>query len=178
MPAPSDEVLPFVLSDGWPDPLPGCVVTFRESGIVLGSLLFEDDEWRALRSGPALSLRIDEHPVMDGWTTRDPDGTETHVEFEIPLLPVTVPPAAMAHSRAFEEWVWDTHGSLGRLLLWDEPRHWWIVQESDLELAITCAPKGMLSETSEALSWLSFGTEKGRQEVSALRERYAVDWAE
>jgi hypothetical protein len=43
------EVLPVHLSDGWPDVLPGRVSTLREAGIVLGGLLLEEDEWRALR---------------------------------------------------------------------------------------------------------------------------------
>jgi len=177
MPAPSEEVLPFGFSGGWPDALPGCVMTFRETGIVLGSLLLDDEEWRALRSTPVLSLRVDVHPALDGWTTKHPDGTESLVEFEIPLVPVVVPPEALAHSRAFSEWVMNTHGTLGRLLIWDESRRWWMAQEPDLELVITCSPPGMFAEKSEELSWLSFGTAKGRQEVDQLRARYGVTWA-
>jgi hypothetical protein len=174
MAAPPEEVLPVVLSDGWPEVLPGCLVTIREAGIILGSLLLEDEEWRTLRSVPVLSLRIDEHPEMDGWTTKRPDGTETHTEFAIPLVPVVVPPEALANSRAFEEWVMDTHGALGRLLIWDESRHWWMTQEPDLELLVTCAPSGIFSAESEELSWLSFGTDSGRQQVDQLRARYGV----
>jgi hypothetical protein len=177
MPAPSEEVLPFGFSRGWPDALPGCVITIRETGILLGELLLDDKEWRALRSTPVLALRVDAHPGLDGWTSKHPDGTESRVEFEIPLVPVVVPLEALAHSRAFSQWVMNRHGGLGRLLIWDEPRRWWMVQDTDLELVITCSPPGMLAEKSKELSWLSFGAEKGRKEVDLLRERYGVTWA-
>lgn len=77
MPAPSDDVLPFRLSGGWPDALPGCGVTIRETDVVLGSLPLGDDEWRSLLSSPVLSLRIDDHPASYAWTARHPDGTES-----------------------------------------------------------------------------------------------------
>lgn len=174
MPAPSEDSLPFAFSDGWPDALPGCVTTIRESGVVLGSLLLEDREWRTLRSGRTFSLRVDDHPARDGWTSKQPDGSESRTEFEIPLNPVLIPPEALTDSRAFLEWVMDTHGATGRLLVWDESRRWWMAHEPDLELVITCAPSGMFVEESEELSWLSFGTAKGRRELGELQARYRV----
>lgn len=174
MAAPPEGVLPFSLSEGWPEVLPGRLVTIRETGITLGSLLLEDDELQKLRSVPVLTLRIDDHPEMDGWTTKHPDGTETHVEFAIPLAPVVVPPQALTDSRAFEEWVMDTHGAVGRLLVWDESRDWWMTQEPDLELVVTCAPSGLFSDESEELSWWSIGTDSGRQQVDQLRARYRL----
>lgn len=159
--------------------LPGCLVTVRETGIVLGSLLLEDEEWRALQSTPMLSLRVGDHPVLDGWTTQDPDGSESRVEFEVPLTPVVVPSKALAHGRALSEWVMDTHGALGRLLIWDESRRWWMVHEPDLEVLVTCAPPDMLAQASEEPSWLSFGgTARGRQELDELCVRYGVISAE
>jgi hypothetical protein len=140
-------------------------------------VLLEDDEWQVLQSATVFSLRIDDHPNTDGWTTRHPDGTETSVEFEIPLVPAVVPPEALADSSAFSDWVMGTHGALGRLLIWDQSRRWWMVQEPDLELVITCAPPGMFSQESGELSWLSIGAAKGRQEVDKLRVRYGVTWA-
>jgi hypothetical protein len=171
-------VLPFPITDGWPVALPGCVTTIRESGITLGTLLLEDDEWQTLRSGPVFSMRVDDHPLMDGWTAQHPDGAESHVEFEIPLAPVLVPSVALTGREAFSDWVMDTHGALGRLLIWDESRRWWMAQEPDLELVITSAPAGMFAQDSDELSWLSFGTGEGRQKVDELCARYGVIWME
>jgi hypothetical protein len=42
--------------DGWPVALPGCVVTIRETGVALGSLLLEDKEWHAMRAAPVHAL--------------------------------------------------------------------------------------------------------------------------
>jgi hypothetical protein len=94
------------------------------------------------------------------------------------MVPTVVPLAALADGRAFAEWVEKTHGALGRLLIWGEPWSWWMVQDADLELVVTCAPPGMLSEESERLSWLSLGTATRSQEVEELRVRYEVTWAE
>jgi hypothetical protein len=169
---PPDDAVPFALTEGWPFALPGNVVTMRETGIALGSLLLEDEEWRTMRSGRVFSLRIDDHPVVDGWTTRSPDGSESTVEFEVPISPVAVPSDALAHGRALNDWVMSTHGALGRLLIWDEPRRWWMVHEPDLELVLTCAPAGLFAEPTEDLSWLSFGSAQGEREVADLRLRY------
>jgi DNA-binding transcriptional LysR family regulator len=152
------------------------LVTIRETGIVLGSLLLEEEEWRTMRLEPVLSLRIDDHPETDGWTTRHPDGTESHVVFDIPMVPVAVPAEALAHSRALEEWVMDTHGATGRLLVWAESRRWWMTHEPDLELVVTCAPLGLFADESEESSWWSLGTAKGREAVEALAARYGVTW--
>ena len=120
------------------------------------------------------SLRIDEHPATDGWIMRHLDGTETRKKFEIPLVPTAVPPEALAHGRAFEEWAMDVHGSLGRLLIWDTSFAWWMVHEPDLELLIICAPRGMFREDSDALSWLPFDTGDGHRQVNELRARYGL----
>jgi len=169
---PSDDVLPFALEEGWPSALPGHIVTMREAGIVLGSLLLEDSEWRTMRATQVLSLRLDDHPLLDGWTTRLPDGNVSSVEFEIPLHPVAVPAGALVHGRGFEDWVLSTHGAVGRLLIWDASQQWWMVHEPDLELVITCAPPGLFAELSDDLSWLSVGTGQGKAEVAGLRLRY------
>jgi hypothetical protein len=177
VPTPSDDALPFPLLDGWPIALPGCIVTIRETGITLGSLLLEDKEWRAMQSTPVFSLRIDDHPILDEWTTKHADGSESSIEFEIPLNPVVVPTQTLDSSRAFSEWVMDTHGAVGRLLLWDGTHRWWMAQEPDLELVVTCAPHGKFASASEAPSWLAFGSPTGRQEVDELCARYGVTWA-
>lgn len=170
---PSQDANPFAWSDGWPEPLSNNVVTMQEAGITLGGLLLEDWEWHALLTRPVLSLRVDEHPAIDGWTTHHLDGTRSIVEFDVPLNAVVVPPHALAHSRAFEEWVMDTHGALGRLLLWDETKQWWMVNEPDLELLLTCAPRGMFSE-QVVLPSLHPNDIVGPREVRALAVRYGL----
>lgn len=174
MPAPDSTVVPFSLTDGWPLPVRDSEVTIRETGITLGSLAWQDVEWMTVRTRHVLSLRIDEHPHSDGWVTRHPDGREESMEFRIPLVPTTVPSSALQHSRAFEEWTHSVHGALGRLLVWDDSEEWWLVQEPDLELMVTAAPKGMFSPYSDELSWLTFGTDKGRREVEQLCARYGL----
>jgi hypothetical protein len=166
--------VPFPLRDGWPEPIPDSTVTIRETGITLGSLFLDDSEWRSINRVPVFSLRIDDHPETDGWTTKHPDGTETTESFVIPVQPVTVPAHALAHGRALQEWVWEVHGALGRLMLWDTSGGWWLTQEPDLEMALVCAPDGMFRAGSDELSWWSFGAEQGKREVDGLRTRYAV----
>jgi hypothetical protein len=157
--------------------MPGCVVTMREAGVPLGSLLLEDEEWRVMRSAPVFSLRIDDHPATQRWTTPHPDGTESSVEFEIPLNPVVVPAQALAGVRALFDWAIGTHGFSGRLLLWDEAHRWWMAQDSDLEIVVTCAPQEVFAAAYEAPSWLPSGTAAALQELDELRARYGVTWA-
>jgi hypothetical protein len=164
VPTPAADALPFRLVDGWPVELPGCVVTIRETGIVLGSLLSQDQEWQVMREQPVLSLRIDDHRLSEG--------------FEVPMEPVLVPAHVLVGGRLLSEWAENIHGSIGRLLLWDVGRRWWMAQDADLELVVTCAPLGMFAPISEALSWLAFGTAEGRKEVGELRRRYGVTWPE
>jgi hypothetical protein len=173
VPKPSQAAYPFTWYDGWPEPLADSVVTLREAGIGLGGLLLDDWEWRALLARPVLSLRVDEHPATDRWTTHHTDGTTSVAEFHIPLTAVVVPPGALAHHRAFQEWVMETHGALGRLLVWDETERWWMVNEPDLELLLTCAPRGMFSEQT-ALPSLHPNDVVGPQEVHALAVRYGL----
>lgn len=151
-----------------------CTVTLRETGILLGSLLLDESEWQSLSRAPIFSIRIDDHPETDGWVTKHPDGTETTESFTIPLRPVSVPPGALAHGRALEEWVWHVHGAGGRLMLWDSSRRWWLAHEPDLELALLCAPDGLFRAESDDLSWWSFGADEGKQAVDALRARYGI----
>jgi hypothetical protein len=66
-------------------------------------VLLSDAEWAALRRAMVSTLRIDDHPVWHGWTTRHPDGTDAHVEYEIPASPVPVPVAALKDGRSFAD---------------------------------------------------------------------------
>lgn len=121
------------------------------------------------------SLRIDDHPATERWTTPHSERSESSIEFEIPLHPVAVPPRVLAGDRALFEWAMDTHGFSGRLLLWDEAHRWWMAQDSGLEIVVTCAPQGVFAAACEAPSWLPFGTAAALQELEELRVRYGGD---
>jgi hypothetical protein len=151
-------------------------VTIREAGVPSRALELEAEEWRAMRSSPVFSLRIDDLPILQRWTTPHPDGSESSGESEIPLIPVAVPAQALANSRALFDWALDAHGFSGRLLFWDGAHHWWMAQDSDLEVVVTCAPHGVFASASEAPSWLAFGTAAALQELDELCARYGVTW--
>jgi hypothetical protein len=166
---PAEDALPVALTGGWPEPLPG----LPEGGGVLGSLGLDDDEWPTLRSSPVYSVRIDDHTATFEWTATEPDGTVTH--HQAPTSPVLVPPNVLVNDRDLMMWVLTTHGPGGRLLLWDDRRTWWIVQEPDLELWLLCAPAGMFRDESDLLSWWEIGTDDARREVNELCARYDLD---
>jgi hypothetical protein len=161
MALPDEDAVPFAVLDGWPERLPGCAVSLRETGIMLGSFFLEDDEWASLRKSRVVSVRIDDHPVSE--------------EFQIPTSPVPVPTNVLVRAPDLQDWVAEIHGSVGRLLLWDESYRWWIVQEVDLELLLTCAPPGMFLAGSDQPSWWDVGTDSGRAEVEYLRGRYGIE---
>jgi len=171
---PAEDSLPVALVEGWPVPNPESAVVLRESGITLGEIMLNDEEWPTLRSSPVYSVRIDDHAANDGWTTTEPDGTKTHHEVAIPTSPVLVPPEVLDGARSLSDWVWSTHGAVGRLLLWSDRPTWWIVQEPDLELTFLCSPAGMFNDASDVLSWWGIGTDGARTEVNELCARYGV----
>jgi hypothetical protein len=175
MPTPNASVLPFRIEDGWPVGLPGCRVTLRETGILLGSLYFDDVEWARLGLHAVQTIRIDDHAVTDGWTTRHPDGSEESTEFTVPMSPERVPRAALSTPRTFGDWVSDVHGGSGRLLVWDETLTWWWAQDPDLEALLMCAPMGRFSPRSDEPSWLPFGNETGRRSIEKLCARFGID---
>jgi hypothetical protein len=178
MPSDPTSGVPFYVGDGWPDRLAGAVVTASEAGVLLGSLLLADSAWASLRASIVFALRIDDHPVMDGLTTRYPDGSEEHREFAIPVAPSMVPTAALTSSRTFSDWVGQTHGLVGRLLVWDRSQEWWIVNEPDLEVQILCAPVDRFERDphpDQPFSWLPRLTDHGRQQVAYLTRRYGLD---
>jgi hypothetical protein len=150
-------------------------MTVRETGIMLGSLVLDDVEWSAIAQTPVFSIRIDEHPEIDGWQVTQQDGTTSLISFVIPMHPVIVPKPALSGGRALSEWVEWAHGGLGRLLLWDSLGRWWLAHEPDLELVLVCAPAGMIQGGSDELSWWTTGTEQGRDEVRRLHERYGIE---
>jgi hypothetical protein len=170
--------VPFGIRDGWPEPLAEAVVTASEAGITLGGLLLSDSDWASLRASVVFTLRIDEHPDTDGYTTRHPDGTADRTDFLIPTSPVIVPATALASDREFSAWAWRTHGALGRLLVWDRSQEWWLVNEPDLEVQILCAPHGGFEhhdDPDEPFAWLPGLTDDGRDQVAYLTDRYKFD---
>jgi hypothetical protein len=175
MPTPAPSVLPFRIEDGWPVRLAGCRVTLRETGILLGSLNFDAEEWADLDLHAVHSIRIDDHSATDGWSTRHPDGSEESTTFTIPMAPVPVPEDVLSTPRTFGEWVSDAHGSSGRLLVWDDTLTWWWAQDPELEALLMCAPIGRYSPSSDELSWLPLGTETGRRSIEKLHARFGIE---
>jgi hypothetical protein len=167
--------VPFSIRDGWPEPLDGTQVTVSEAGIQLGSLILADTDWSALRASIVFALRIDEHPRTAGYTTRSPDGAETRTDFVIPTHPVVAPAIALTGGNTFSDWVWETHGAEGLLLVWDRSHRWWLLHDPDLEAQILCAPTGTFepdSDPDEPFAWLPGLTDVGRARVDALSARY------
>ena len=169
--------VPFRMRDGWPEPVANAEVVVTEAGIQLGSLLLTDADWSALQASDVFALRIDEHPPTTGYTTRSPDGTETRTDFVIPTRPVVAPAAALTGANAFSDWVWETHGADGLLLIWDQSREWWLVHDPDLEVQIVCAPPSTFEpdpDADEPFVWLPGLTTVGRERVTTLIARYSL----
>jgi hypothetical protein len=83
-----------------------------------------------------------------------PDGTEFAIS---PHCRSSFRQPRLVDGRAFAEWVWNRHGALGRLLLWDQARRWWLVNDPDLEVSILCARIGTFAAEDapdEAFAWL------------------------
>jgi hypothetical protein len=148
--------VPFTFSGDWPEATPGSMVVAREAGITLGSVALNDRSWAEMRSGQVVSIRIDEHPVTDGWVTRHPDGYEETRTFVIPTEPEPVPSEVLVSQRSLEEWVWDIHGATGRLLLWDDSREWWLLNEPDLELTLISAPEHRFMDEFQKMTGAPF----------------------
>lgn len=173
--------------EGCPDPLLGADVVALEAGITLGELGLGETAYTTLHDGSAiLSLRIDDHPIEDGWKTLAPDGSVIEERtFTIPLTPVAVPADAFRSDRALSEWTYDTHGALGRLLLWNDPMRWWILSHPDLETTLICAPADVLSRLwddkrlrelrqTPVATWIPTLTAEGQAEAAALARRYGL----
>jgi hypothetical protein len=164
------------------------VVVAIEAGTTLGSLGLPQGGYERLhRHGPVLSLRIDDHPETDGWRQVAPDATVTNVrEFRVPPNPVVVPTDALLSNRAFSEWVRETHGALGRLLLTNQAGSWWLVNEPDLELTLLCGQEATVSgllpdESIDKLratpvgSWVPVApTPTGVRRLKSVAQRYGL----
>ena len=171
---PAEDALPVALTLGWPEPLPGSQVRLREIGGTIGAPQLDDDEWITLTSSPVYTVRIDDHAAIEEWFSGEAEGgTLTRHELEVPTSPVLVPPSLLP-KRDHLMWVFMTHGVLGRLLWWDEPRTWWMVEEPSLELMLLCAPAGVFRDESDVLSWWDIATDEARKRVDELCARYRI----
>jgi hypothetical protein len=174
--------VPFALEDGWPAAVAGKPVIACESGIILGGVCLSDATLQGLKGTGLLSLRIDDHEELDGWTTTYPDGRIETRDFIIPTLPLEVPDGALSQC-SFTDWVMANHGGRGRLLLWDSGASWWLLNEPDLELTLICSDRARFeSEFDEWASmpfeWVNedFWTEQGIRIVAYLSRKYSLDW--
>jgi hypothetical protein len=132
--------IPFDVVDGWPRPVHGCAALPAESGLTIGSIWLDDEERDWLASRPGLqSVRIDEHDGHEEYGTTPP-GQDEPTEWRtlvIPELPVPVPSESRGHD--LFQWVCDTHGTEGRLLMWDETQTWWLASDAFPELIVVSA---------------------------------------
>ena len=120
-------------------------------------------------------MRIDERPATAGYTTRSPDGTEVSTEFAIPTIPEVAPATALTGGNTFPDWVWETHGATGLLLVWDRSQRWWLLHDPDIEVQILCAPTSTFdldADPDEPFAWLPGLTDVGRAKVAYLTARY------
>lgn len=162
--------VPFEIERGWPNPVPGKPVIACEAGIFLGEIDLSDQSWASLRGGLILSLRIDESPPSSNG-------------FVIPTSPLQIPDSVLNSSRALNNWVMDTHGSVGRLLLWDEGKEWWLTNDAYHEVTLICSQPSRFNAEFEAWSdrpfeWVqeAYWGDTNMREVEALAQRYALNW--
>lgn len=171
--------LPFPLRDGWPDPLPGLAVVDQEAGCGLGELLLAASDWSALRSTQVWTARLDEHPPVNREAREAPDADGTPVESPVPAHPVVAPPEVLQDALTFRDWVTETHGARGRLLMWDSTRTWWMLNDPDVETQLICAPPGTFANEEpfeEPFGWLPpvILTDYGRNKIELLSSRYGL----
>ena len=151
--------VPFPIVDGWPKQLEATVLRACESGIMLGQFCLPGLPFALQETLQVMSIRIDEDPQPEEWTTKRPDGTQAHQRIVPPHQPVAVPEEVFRGNRALGEWVTQAHGSLGRVLLWGGDPRWWIVNEPDLETALVCGPPSWVravggQDVYEPFSWI------------------------
>ncbi|MEI2277453.1 hypothetical protein OHC50_08260 [Paenarthrobacter ilicis] len=162
--------VPFELEGGWPATIPGTAVIAFEAGITLGGIDLSDQSLASLRGGRTLSLRIDEAPPPS-------------IGFVVPTSPIRIPDSALENYRSLNDWVMDTHGGVGRLLVWNEGMDWWLVNDADLELTLICSQPSRFSAEFEEWSdspfeWVdeAIWGPRGIREIEAIAQRYALNW--
>lgn len=179
MTGPVADALPAELRDGWPEKLAGCVIGTRDASALFGDLWLDDQEWDEISCRPVWSMRIDDHPPTDGWTTETGHlwwRRRTSTVYTIPVEPVRVPLAALVDDDALGEWVRGTHGSSGRLLIWSEDRAWWLVHDTELEIIVNCGPRGTFGDARERPSLWEVAPAGTKAEIDALQARYDFAW--
>lgn len=152
------------LRDGWPEPLPGVAVRASESSIVLGLTAAPTVVGAWLSSGKVSVRRI------------GPD-------LAVPMPQLIVPKEALSEPNAFQEWVFQSVGPTGRMLVWPDDESWWIVEDADWEVTIACGPSGLLDliadedADDEFLSWIGPAdrlTQAARIEAAQLVTMYGL----
>jgi hypothetical protein len=152
-PSEEDPVVPITVVDGWPLPLPDCHVGAEEAGIIMGELFPTPGLMQLMQAASGvLADKIDE-AVNE---RRDQFHDDRRA---VPVRPTPVPPVALNNAESLAAWLVEAYGATGRLLLCDRPGSWWIVNDSDLELVLICAPntvrKQVLTTPGEPIgSWL------------------------
>lgn len=172
------QTVPFELDHGWPVAIAGLPVIACEAGISLGSVVLSERSWRTLHALRPVSVRIDDHTETEGWTTTHPDGEQEVTEFVVPTQPVEVPAQV---DLDFDQWVKDTHGGLGRLMMWDSRLDWWLINDPDLELTLICADPNLFPDEFEAwrdrpFCWVNsaWWTDEGMKDVDSVVRMYGL----
>lgn len=148
--------LPVRLVNGWPVRLPDSALRATEAGLILGAFHLPGLIEALRQSYPALSLRIDDHVESESWT--DNQGRTIRVVVP-PSVAVAVPEETLEDVDSLEQWLQETHGSTGRVLLAEPTGAWWIVNDADLELSLTCGPAAWTDSVAgeadyQPFSWL------------------------
>lgn len=126
---------------GWPEPLPGLTVRASESSIALGLAMTPD----------VVGSWLPRYRVKAGRIAPDAQSPDPRV---------VVPEHALTDTDSFREWVFQSIGPTGRMLIWPDDESWWIVEDADWEVTIACGPDGLLdlisppSDVGDFLSWL------------------------
>lgn len=179
MTRPVADALPIELLDDWPKEFAGCVIGTRDASQLIGDIWLDDKEWAEFSRCPISSVRIDDHPPIDGWSTETGYlrwRRRTDNFYEVPVEPVSVPLVALVDEITFGEWVRETHGSSGRLLIWSDDRSWWLVHDADLEIIVTCGPHGVFGGRYERPLLWDVAPQTTKAEIDALQDRYDFTW--
>lgn len=66
---PVADSLAIALRDDWPIGSPGLIIGTRDASQLIGDIWLDDEEWIDFSRGPVSSVRIDDHPLIDGWAS-------------------------------------------------------------------------------------------------------------
>jgi hypothetical protein len=173
--------LPVTVDRGWPLPRPGTATAAQEVGVGLGEGYPTGFRGLMQATEAVVSVRLDQ-PAF-GTVSEWPNGN-----FKPSVSPLLVPGSALHSAEEFQRWAWDTHGSVGRLLLAAADGEWWAVNDSDLEVLIVSGDRDVLvrafagpdPENSWPVfdpplgSWLPRLTEYGSRKVRSVAALYGL----